>query len=488
MFQLETRSLSCLMAYPTKGYRTTEARQLSNVLPRNSGSDQPRAAVEVIPPDRTRTRSRYNTGFPTGMYQTPPPSVSNGGRTITIPAEVRNQIADNLPDWRARDRLRSGNNMVIDLKSSEWREVQRGNRRVIIRAILRGLKFLTKDIRFQIALQLLEWLLQYHPWPQEQPVPRPGDYVPPPGWHLWSYHPSVGAVPGQNWINTVRLLTPINQVTPGNNGVSNQFWPPISWGWATAPHEVSLLTGTAANEGFNPDHHVAAFWQKQSSNRKLNLWAYYRLSGTAPFSWQRAISLELPLDWRVPRPSGSARPGERPANRPGIGQTESHTGGYAAPSPVPVAKPRPDGDGWYPGDGSTTNAFPGPPPPRTKERKLASGTIGRFLWNALNPITEFFDFIDVLFWALPQKIRARAWYLNGRRQLNPYQKAELLYKHWHEVDVQKAVQNYIYAQAQDYFYGRLGQLVGKSTQVIAPHRPIGIGAGPWSKGIELLPN
>lgn len=136
----------------------------------------------------------------------------------------------------------------------------------------------------------------------------------------------------------------------------------------------------------------------------------------------------------------------------------------AGPAPLPLppggfaelateAVPEPVIESWYP-PGPVPRAGsvprrPGPPGRRTKERKLIPrGAVFGFLWDAFNATTEGMDFVDALYWALPEKVRLKA-FRDGKGFVGPVEKLKLLYRHIGEIDVFRAVWNVLVANGLD---------------------------------------
>ena len=113
---------------------------------------------------------------------------------------------------------------------------------------------------------------------------------------------------------------------------------------------------------------------------------------------------------------------------------------------------------------------PGPPPPptvgyafparpsnrrpfgRRKEVKVRMSVAGRVVWGIVNFITESFDFLDAIHRALPYKLQAKP---RKGHAVTPIEKAERVWKHLDEVDMAKAVENFVNNQVEDYIFGRL---------------------------------
>lgn len=81
---------------------------------------------------------------------------------------------------------------------------------------------------------------------------------------------------------------------------------------------------------------------------------------------------------------------------------------------------------------------------RVKERKGVVGNtrLGRALGVALRAATEGLDIVDAIWQALPAEVR-------GRGYMSPLDKAQEIYRHLDEVDLEQAILNILWQQAQD---------------------------------------
>ena len=127
------------------------------------------------------------------------------------------------------------------------------------------------------------------------------------------------------------------------------------------------------------------------------------------------------------------------------------------------------------------NPLPRPPGPRTKERKFAltvSG-VGRLI---LGHVTEGIDTIQAIYDALPLKLRQRLWRMNGN-YMSPLDKALAIYRYINDIDPQKAVENLVYEQIEDYVYGRLGRITAEANK--RRGFPGGLELGPALEGVRF---
>lgn len=100
-----------------------------------------------------------------------------------------------------------------------------------------------------------------------------------------------------------------------------------------------------------------------------------------------------------------------------------------------------------------------PPRKHEKEKKIHVRTVAGGAWAIINMFTEGLDFLDVVWEALPKKDRTK-----GRP--TPYDKARDIYDHFDQIDIAKAIENYINNQIEDYVYGMIGKQVAKAQGVI----------------------
>lgn len=149
------------------------------------------------------------------------------------------------------------------------------------------------------------------------------------------------------------------------------------------------------------------------------------------------------------------------------------------PKPRPRARPLPRHRYARPGKG-------------TKEKKFVMALHPRsFAAIALNGVTETKDWIDVFYDAIGSYDAKGNWvdfkgkymgttvtnygqsiagdsavYMRGWNPtaMTPQQKAKAIYRHWDRLNVQKAVENAIYNQAEDRFFGQIGRQMGRASR------------------------
>lgn len=190
-----------------------------------------------------------------------------------------------------------------------------------------------------------------------------------------------------------------------------------------------------------------------------------------------------PMPWypggRVPRPGvapGVIAPPGHPGSKPG--EVVTDTGGVEV-SPSGETVTLPVGEPWF----RPRQRPPGRTRERVRERKqIANPAAGSLLGRALNFYTESLDFLNALHQALPIKYRTpprevrKGVFVPPR----PHRKAMDLYEHYDKIDVDKAIKNILFMQAQDALIGKLNRGINRN---LAPWydrlgRPVGITVGP----------
>lgn len=167
-----------------------------------------------------------------------------------------------------------------------------------------------------------------------------------------------------------------------------------------------------------------------------------------------------------------------PLNRPRIDHLlemwpQSRQSGYGATAPLynpalggPTVIISPNGN--YTGP---TVGLPNPPGPKRKERKATMYGLDNqsLAGRIVGAVGEFGDFVESFYETLPD------WCKVGDRTLQD--KVATLYQHWDKVDLARAFNNLVLNQAEDAFFGRLGQLTGKANRV-KPFGGAGLMVGP----------
>lgn len=194
-----------------------------------------------------------------------------------------------------------------------------------------------------------------------------------------------------------------------------------------------------------------------------------------------------------PWPEAVARPGEQPSADPEGDPAQQPRPGQAPKSrPIWNVPPMPFPITIVPGVGSPTAPTPRPSPQtqelivpapgaasaprvntrnnqaqarnrsprkREKEKKIHVRTVAGGAWALINVFIEGLDFLDVIWKALPDEKRSKG-------NITPYDKAKDVYDHIDEIDIAKAVENYLNNQIEDMIYGTIGKQVAKAQGVI----------------------
>lgn len=294
---------------------------------------------------------------------------------------------------------------------------------------------------------------------------------------LWQIHPITTYIDGKNWV----ALPAIKYVQVFGPGVSvrnniafaipmadSSYFPwPLALAPAMAPiqqprpRELPIPWGALPGVKQNPG--VPSAVQIES------VYDIPRASDTAP-------AVESFPNVSIPAIGGVVLPGTGVAN-PGQTAIPGETGiSYPAiPGVVPVAIP--------------TTHFMKPPGPATKEKKfiLTPGAANAVV-KIFNTLTETEDFIDALYWAVQpewtghvvhgrrimeyDRLKGRKvwWKKNGKwhsRWVNDPSmaaKADYVYRHLGDMDLRKAVANYIKNEIGDRAYGTIGKLGAKAAR------------------------
>lgn len=129
-----------------------------------------------------------------------------------------------------------------------------------------------------------------------------------------------------------------------------------------------------------------------------------------------------------------------------------------------------------------------------KERKFraADQKLYRILTNAFGAATEAADFVHALWNALPKNRKGGFWWKKDggvdhkgawMPKANAFERAKLVYDHFDEIDVAKALRNLAIQQAQDAAIGKANQYVNKTWKPYLDRikRPVGIGFKGWTR-------
>lgn len=127
------------------------------------------------------------------------------------------------------------------------------------------------------------------------------------------------------------------------------------------------------------------------------------------------------------------------------------------------------------------------PGKRTREKKIFFGTSREyFVVRGINSATEYCDFVDALYDALPQEIRDRVeadrgklpeWFHRSPGMNVPcHVKAQAVWENLNALDGHKALTNLALNQVIDFVFGRAGKAAGEVGRAIGA--PVGLGTGP----------
>ena len=177
------------------------------------------------------------------------------------------------------------------------------------------------------------------------------------------------------------------------------------------------------------------------------------------------------------RPRPRTRPRQRPRNRPSFPGLPFEP--IAEPNGQPrTPLPRSQTLTITPGIKGQVSSNPyiarRPPGPGVKERKVKSNAPGLLLMlqKIAHTATEAIDFIDALHDALPKRFQAKG-------DATPQQKAQAVYRHINEIDVELAIRNLIINHITDSVIGRSNAAVKKWAT------DNGIILGPYGLGYKL---
>lgn len=180
-----------------------------------------------------------------------------------------------------------------------------------------------------------------------------------------------------------------------------------------------------------------------------------------------------------PRPRPTPRPGTTPAPRPGTRPAPGPTPTPTVPVwPINPAPGMPPGIILRPGAPPVPTKQPHqrrPPPPGTKEIKLTLPF--RRLMQGFNLPTEFNDFMDAFWWALPKEVRLQAFRDNGYKRLRPDQQWSTVWKHLDKIDGAKTVGNLLQNEIGDRIGGYAGRLNSRAKRAAFDNFGHNFGAG-----------
>lgn len=163
----------------------------------------------------------------------------------------------------------------------------------------------------------------------------------------------------------------------------------------------------------------------------------YKFSHTKPYvqpEAERVAALEAARDWHFPNYKGP-RPAQDPVMLPPLPPMGVQVGSYG----MSVRPYRPKNSK--------------PPPRGEREKKYVAGlNNGTLLGKVIGFAGETVDFINAVYTALPNKVKAEYGYRPPVAR-----KIQALYDHWEEINLTKALGAVFIAQVTDRVYGRIGQ-------------------------------
>lgn len=189
-------------------------------------------------------------------------------------------------------------------------------------------------------------------------------------------------------------------------------------------------------------------------------WRAYDITANDPFFVQAPAARLLPSPSIMPElqfPGPFGKCGSEPSSMPL----------RLPPMPTPFFDPGPDANALqrpstaaqarpgkapkaYPSanNGGSSGGRPSKPKKGEKEKKAQLGKGGQAVWGALNSATEAIDLINALHDALPDDKQA-----DDPRDIA--EKAQKIFDHFEELDIEQAIENLINEQIEDLVYGKV---------------------------------
>ena len=166
----------------------------------------------------------------------------------------------------------------------------------------------------------------------------------------------------------------------------------------------------------------------------------------------------------------SVRPGVRPRNNPVSNPTRPRPRGRPRPATSPGVRPMPTP---LTNSNPTLVLTPGsqplptpephlrePPGSNTRERKVVDGGQAlRNLRKVFHSMTEACDAIQAVYEALPENVRKAE--KKSKRYSKCSHQANVLYRHWDEVDINQAIENLIKNHIEDKIIGTMNRGAGQ---------------------------
>lgn len=103
-----------------------------------------------------------------------------------------------------------------------------------------------------------------------------------------------------------------------------------------------------------------------------------------------------------------------------------------------------------------------PPKGKTKEKKDEVLGIERssLLGRVIGETTEVVDYVDAIYDALPPVVRHKHY----KKDMRAYEKAKLIYRYAHRIDINLAVQNLVLNEFEDFLFGKVGKMNAKASR------------------------
>ena len=257
------------------------------------------------------------------------------------------------------------------------------------------------------------------------------------------------------------LPNPMKPVVPGFMGaiyeINVQNYVGSSWSQSVRMYTVAVPKGNSVYPLLNTG--VPQYIPNVGVGRRLNPLTDPAGIPKPGYSPARAIYAPLPgyRGLRDARQVGTVLPRETPLGRLG---TRTEWKSDAPPKVSPGVSPR------------------NPPKKGTKERKLTASVQGTSVGKIVNAVTEYTDFINALFQALPKNVKREAL----KKPLTVQRVSYYVYRHFGEIDLQSAIINLAQNEVEDRAIGGLSRRVQKASHkhLKMLNRPVG-----WSTGRAL---
>lgn len=438
--------------YPT-GYRNKTARELSMPV---KDRPTPGARVEYLPP-----RPRKDTDLLTldrwdRERNAIGPHKPRQGQTIQLPMtpEMIDQIGGS---HQKRDELRrltrNGQRpLEIDLSQDEYREIKDaasdGRWKSALRTAYRALRGVlrNRDLRLELAFTILDALLGSAA--NMRDAMQPGQWHDPAGW-LWSYCPQAvdggaGYYPSFPWVPAGWCILENRYPTNLNSGET----PPVQ-------RCIGNQSGLNVTHALDPDGEFPAYTMRERAEQLYVAKVFYNPVLNHYRGW-----FERSYRWRWYEPGNpKIHPWYERASR-------TTTQPLPRAFPKPKSSARPGGTGNWRPRGTITQEKPDIRVKQKDHKVLVRGKVGA-LMRGVNGLSEALDLVDVVYGALGRKCGART----------PQGKIACIMANYETIDPAKLIAGYLANEAEDRFYGSIGRLSKRASQI--SERPVGFQAGGW---------